>query len=169
MKPTEQYFRFPRSLLSSPAFRVLNIHELRTLFCIMEEHQAKSGFIKDGLIVTRRDFTRWGVDTHHITASLAVLRNLWIVQQTRNMGGSRDGRTPNMYKPTFLPSEPSIKDATHDYLKIPTKKEARRVAEMHRFKRIRKPPVMRKRRLRVVSSPTISSQSTVALDEKDTS
>jgi hypothetical protein len=169
MKPTEQYFRFPRSLLTSHAFRALNIHELRTLFCIMEEHQAKSGFIKDGLIVTRRDFTRWGVDTHHVTASLAVLRNLWIVQQTRNMGGSRDGRTPNMYKPTFLPSDPGLKDATHDYLRIETREEAERIAEQHRFKRLRKPPVMRKRRLRVVSSPTIASQSTVALDKKDTS
>jgi hypothetical protein len=147
---------------------VLNIHERRTFDCVMREHQAKSGYVKDGLIVTRRDFIRGGVDPFHVTSSLAVLHNLGIIKQTRNMGGSREGRTPSMHKPTFLPSEPGLKDATHDYLEIKTAQEARRIAEMHRYKRLRKPPAVRRPKLKLVSSPSITPPSIVS-GEKGTS
>jgi hypothetical protein len=169
MKTSDQYFRFPRQLLTSHAWKVLNIHERRAFDCLMEEYQSKSGYIKDGLVVTRRDFVAAGIDTHHITSSLAVLRNLGIVTPTRSMGGSRDGRTPNMYKPTFLPSEPGLKDATHDYLKITTKVEAERLAEIHRFKRLRKPPAVRKPKLKLAPTPPMSKPAEVVSNGKDAS
>ena len=57
MKNTDdQYYRFPRMLLNSPAWRALNLHERRIFDRVMQEHQSKSGFINDGLAVTRRDF-----------------------------------------------------------------------------------------------------------------
>jgi hypothetical protein len=57
----EQYYRFPRQLLNSPAWQVLNLNERRAFDRVMHEHQAKSGFIKDGLEVTRRDFVAAGI------------------------------------------------------------------------------------------------------------
>jgi hypothetical protein len=155
--PNEQYFRFPRQLLTSPAFRVLNIHERHAFDRIMEEHQSKSGFVNDGLVVTARDFVTWGIQPRHVSPSLCVLRELGIIECTRNMGGSKSGRTPNMYRPTFLPRTPKLNDATHDYLEIKTVEEAHRIAELHRFHEKRKGRMPQKHRpirnLRTVFPP----------------
>src|SRR4051794_35234096 len=74
----DQYFRFPRRLLTSPAWSVLNINERRAFDRIMEEHQSKSGFVNDGLAVTTRDFVKFGVQPKHVTSSMRVLRALGI-------------------------------------------------------------------------------------------
>jgi hypothetical protein len=146
-KATEQYFRFPRQLLNCPAWSVLNIHERRAFDRIMEEHQSKSGFVKDGLVVTKRDFVAAGIHPRHVKSSLNVLAALGIIVRTRSMGGSANGRTPNMYAPTFLPRDPAKKDdATHDYLEIKTLEEAHRIAELHRSREKRKGRMPRKLR-----------------------
>lgn len=138
-KTTEQYFRFPRQLLTSPALHVLNVNELRAFFRIMEEHQSKSGFVKDGLVITTRDFVAAGIHPKHVKASIDVLGMLGIIKCTRNLGGSANGRTPNMYTPTFLSRDPTKNDdATHDYMEIKTQEEAERCAELHRFHEKRK-------------------------------
>lgn len=136
-----QYFRFPRELLESPAWWVLSVNEHRALDRILLEHQRKSGYVKDGLVVTQRDFLGAGIHPRHVASSLRVLEALGIVRCTRNWGGSKTGRTPNKWIPTFLPTDPTAgapDDATHDYLKIETRKEAQRIAERHRFHELRK-------------------------------
>jgi hypothetical protein len=132
-KSEEQYFRFPRRLLTSPAWSVLNINERRAFDRIMEEHQSKSGFVNDGLVVTTRDFVQASIHPRNVKSSMLVLAALGIIRCTRNMGGSRNGRTPNAWKPTFLPSKPGADDASHDYLEIKTPEEAKMIAELHRF------------------------------------
>ena len=159
MKATkEQYFRFPRQLLTSPAWRVLNINERRAFDRIMLEHQSKSGFVKDGLVVTRRDFVAAGIHPKHVKASISVLGVLGIIKCTRNMGGSANGRTPNMYAPTFVPRDPTVNDEpAHDYLQIKTVEEADRRAELHRHHEKRKNCVLLPRKLRSVAAPSIVS------------
>lgn len=158
-KTTEQYFRFPRQLLESAAWSVLNIHEHRAFDRIMIEHQSKSGYINDGLIVTFRDFLRFGVHPRHVAGSLRVLRELGIIECTRTMGGSRSGRTPNMWKPTFLPSAPTLNDATHDYLTVKTREDAAGIAQQFRFHDLRErrapTPKRGKPKLKAISSPPI--------------
>ncbi len=145
MKTTvEQYFRFPRQLLTSPAWSALNLNERRAFDCIMEEHQSKSGFVNDGLVVTYRDFVQAGIHPKNVKGSLCVLAALGIIQCKRNMGGSKSGRTANMWKPTFLPSTPKLDDAGHEYLEIKTLEEAKAIAEMHRFHEKRKSRIPRK-------------------------
>ena len=158
-KPVEQYFRFPRHLLTSPAWSVLNINERRAFDRIMEEHQSKSGFVNSGLPVTYRDFVKFGVQPKHVAKSLRVLRELGIIECTRNMGGSLSGRTSNMWRPTFLPRTPTSNDATHDYLNIKTREEAKNIAAEHRFHETRKdrPAPPKTRKLRKVSAPPIAT------------
>lgn len=153
--PREQYFRFPRQLLESPAWRVLNIHERRAFDCIMGEHQRKSGYVNGGLAVTKRDFERYGVHPKHVAGVLRVLDVLGIVKRTRNMGGSRNGRSPNLYRPTFLRTTPEANDATHDYLEIQTVEEAERRAELHRYheKRTNRMPLPKTRKLTGTARP----------------
>jgi hypothetical protein len=157
--PNEQYFRFPRHLLTSPAWSVLNIHERRAFDRIMVEHQTKSGFVNDGLPVTKRDFVKFGVQPKHVAGSLRVLRELGIIECTRNMGGSLSGRTPNMWRPTFLPRTPTSNDATHDYLKITTSEQAKHIAEAYRERETRKnrPPPPRTRKPRKRSAPSTAT------------
>jgi hypothetical protein len=163
----DQWFRFPRQLLESPAWSVLNIHERRAFDRIMEEHQSKSGFVHDGLVVTYRDFVKAGIQSRHVARSLRVLRQLGIIDCTRNMGGSASGRTPNMWRPTFLPRTPTLHDATHDYLEIKTLEEAKGIAARHRIHETRKhrPPPARPRRhqhLVVLSSASPAVNTTIS-------
>jgi|SRR3954447_20320605 hypothetical protein len=131
MKKSEQYFRFPRQLLTSPAWSVLNINERRAFDRIMQEHQSQAGFVHSGLIVTKANFVSHGIQPKHVVRALRVLTELGIVECTRNMGGSVHGRTPNLWRPTFLPRTPTSNDATHDYAKF-TLEEARAIAHIHR-------------------------------------
>lgn len=149
----DQYYRLPRLLNKSPAFRVLNIHERHALDCIMEEHQSKSGFVNFGLIVTRADFLRWGIHPRHISPSLKVLASLGIIERTRGMGGSATGRTPNMYRPTFLPTTPSADDASHAYLEVTTMEEAHRRTEVRCSREKRKGRIPKK--MRMVLAPSM--------------
>ncbi len=156
--PNEQYFRFPRQLLNSPAWSMLNINERRAFDRIMEEHQSKSGFVKDGLVVTYRDLLKAGIHPKHVKGTMLVLTNLGIIKCTRDMGGSANGRTPKMYAPTFLPRDPTAGDVpTNDYLEIKTVEEAHRIAELHRFHEKRKGRMPQKQRptskLRTVLTP----------------
>jgi hypothetical protein len=154
----EQYFRFPRQLLTSPAFKALNLQELRVFFRIMEEHQARSGFIKEGLVVTRRNLVAAGIHPKYISGALLVLNALGIIKCTRNMGGSANGRTPNLYAPTFLSRDPkNMDEPTHEYLEITTLEEAERLAELHRYHEKRRDRIAlpRMRKLQV-ASPSIA-------------
>jgi hypothetical protein len=156
----QQYFRFPRQLLTSPAWSVLNIYERRAFDRVMEEHQSKSGFVKDGLVVTRKDFVAARIHPKNVKSSLKVLEALGIILCTRNMGGSSAGRTPNMYAPTFLPTTPTANDATHDYLEIKTLEEAERRADMHRHHEKRDGRILilpPKKPLRLIPSPSIAT------------
>jgi hypothetical protein len=161
-KPTEQYVRLPRQLLDSPALDVLTTNEWRALRRILQEHQAKAGFVKDGLIVTARDFRRAGVRPGNVASSLRVLVVLGIIERTRSMGGSATGRTSDMWRPTFLPRDPTKPDdSTHDYMDVKTLDEAKRRAALHRLRDTRDrraPPKPRKtRKLRVVTALSIAA------------
>jgi hypothetical protein len=159
--PNEQYYRFPRRLLTSPAWSVLNLNERRAFDRIMEEHQSKSGFVNDGLVVTTRDFVAFGIHPRHVTRSLRVLRELGIIECTRNMGGSVSGRTPNLWRPTFLPRTPTSNDATNGYLEIKTMEQAQAIADTHRAHDTRDRMAPPKRsKLRVVSAPSVTTTST---------
>ena len=147
----EQYFRFPRRLLDSPTLRVLTINERRALDRILSEHQSKSGYVNDGLPVTSKDFECAGVHPRRLTQSLRVLVALGIIECTRSMTGSSSGRRPNLWRPTFLPRTPKTNDATHDYLKIKTVAEAKKIAAVHRIPETRSGPPSPKRRKRLVS------------------
>src|SRR3954447_7049349 len=137
MKKSEQYFRFPRQLLTSPAWSVLNINERRAFDRIMQEHQSQAGFVHSGLIVTKANFVSHGIQPKHVVRALRVLTELGIVECTRNMGGSVHGRTPNLWRPTFLPRTPTTNDATHLYAKF-TLDEAKAIVHTYRAHETRK-------------------------------
>jgi hypothetical protein len=83
------------------------------LLRVLIEHQRKSGFVNAGLPVTKRDFERFGVNAKYVACSTKVLEELLILECTRTMGGSLRGRTPNLWRPTFLPRTPTSNDASH--------------------------------------------------------
>jgi hypothetical protein len=152
----DQYVRFPRRLLESPALQVLTTNEYRVLVRVLIEHQRKSGFVNDGLPVTKRDFERFGINAKYVASATKVLEELLIIECTRTMGGSLRGRTPNLWRPTFLPRTPTSNDASHDYAKF-TLAEAKAIAKAHRVHETRKGRIpSRPRKLRRVSAPPIT-------------
>jgi hypothetical protein len=157
MKPKKQYFQFPRQLLDSPVMEALKTPDWLVLLRILREHQRKSGFQNSGLIITRRDFEMM-TNARYVSQSIRVLTNLGIIKNTRGMGSSRTGRTPNMWLITFLPTTPTADDATHDYLAHKTIEEAKAIADTARqheeITKTRKPP--KKPKLAAVAAPPIS-------------
>jgi hypothetical protein len=138
----EQYLKFPRKLLDSPVWQVLTGNEFRALFRIMQEHQRHSGKVYEGLPITKLQFDAAGVKRNLVASSLRVIEGLGIVTCTRRVKGTGAGGLPNLYRPTFISTAPSRDDATHDYLKITTVEEARKIAHENRLHdtRIRRAP-----------------------------
>ena len=99
--------------------------------------------------MTKADFVRAGVNNKYVASTMRALCALGLFECTRNMGGSLKGRTPNLWRPTFLSRTPTSNDATHEYAKH-TLEEAKAIAYEHRQHdtRNRRPP--RKRKLRLV-------------------
>ena len=131
-RTTPQWLAYPRSLLESPVLGALNNNERKVMDRIMLEHQRKSGFQNNGLIVTTRQFVKeaW-VQPRHVSPSLAVLRTLGIIECVRSWGVSKGGRTPNLYKLPWLPGTPRDNDASYPYEAIKTREDAVRIAELH--------------------------------------
>jgi hypothetical protein len=134
----EQYVRFPRKLLESPALRVLTANEYRAFIRILIEHQRHSGFVKDGLPVTKKDFVSFGIHPRYVASSLRVLEALGLIECTRRTKGTSSGRLSNLWRPTFLPTTPKANNATHDYTKFTTTTEAHAAAEAARVHDTRK-------------------------------
>jgi hypothetical protein len=165
--PKEKQFpKITRPYYESPAHRLMNAYEHRALIRLIVEHQRQGGWVNDGLVVTHRDLVQAGVHPRYVASTWRVLEALGFIERTRNMGGSSSGRTPNLYRPTFLPRKPGGDDATHDYLKITTKAEAKAIIadnRLHQTRKDRPPP--RRRKLKTVSAPSITPQSGVVYDD----
>jgi hypothetical protein len=159
-KPNEQYYKTPRML--GRVLRLLSTNQFRSFLCIMEEHQSKSGFVNDGLPVTRRDLIAFGVHPRHITSSINILCELGIIEKTHSLGPSRRGRQPNLYRPTFVPRTPSSDDATHDYLKF-SEEQMREIIDANTIRDKRDRPINSPSRTKApkIKLPTLNTLNVV--------
>jgi hypothetical protein len=156
MKPklSGYYFRHPREMYESPAFKVLNIHERRYLDCLEHEVVNRKGHNTD-LVSPRRKFESYGVAKRHVMPSGNVVQELGFVRCTeRGRGGYGNYRRPNKFQLTYVETAPKKNDASHEWMKITTKEEAEAIAHEFRShdKRKRRPPRRRKAQLHVIAA-----------------
>jgi hypothetical protein len=140
-----QFVMLPTKVLSSVAFRALKIHELRTLNRLMLEDGRHAGRDNGKLPVTYRDLVSYGVDPHHIAASLRVLEGLGLVVcMERGRGANAEYRHPSLYRLTFLRTlvpggngQSQWIAPTDDWAKIETAEQAKALAAPHRPRDLR--------------------------------
>jgi hypothetical protein len=170
MKPNSKisgyFIKRPREMYDSPAFRVLNLHELRCLhFFERAVCVTRKGHNVD-LVGTYRDLKKYGVPSRHVARSLQVIERLGLIKRTEQGRGGYEGyRRPNKWQLTYIDTAPNIRDATHEWMAITTDEAAKAIAEKHRLHEARKhrPPPRRKPRRRVTenrklpwSTPTVT-------------
>jgi hypothetical protein len=160
MKPSlsGRFIMRPWELYTSHSYRALNLYERRCLDRLELEHLKKAGKENGKLTVTYVDMRREGVGWKYAAASFRVLEALGLIQRTQQ-GRAANGefRLSNLWRITYLPTAPSKKDQTHDWMKIQSADEAEAIAQANRYRdqRNRRPPPRPprpKRKLRAIAA-----------------
>ena len=113
-------------MLSSPAFRALSLTDIE--FSRVSRLNC-AGMPKDNgrLIVTYKDFKRYGIHHHAIGPGLRELEALGFIEIVqRELAGNADHRRPHMFRLTYQPAD--HEPATDEWQQIKTEKEAEEIA-----------------------------------------
>jgi hypothetical protein len=131
----------------SPAWRVLSASAKKLIERIELEHAHHGGTENGRLPVTYNDFVQYGIDRHAVKPALAEAVALGFVEVTeRGRGGNAEFRRPNLFRLTFRAANNVLSDGSHEWRRIETMGDARRVraearqtaAERERRKRAKK-------------------------------
>ena len=131
----------------SPAWRVLSASAKKLIERIELEHAHHGGTENGRLPVTYNDFVRHGIDRHAVSPALAEAVALGFVEVTeRGRGGNAEFRRPNLFGLTFRAADSVLGDGSHEWRRIETMEDARRIraearhtaAERERRKRAKK-------------------------------
>jgi hypothetical protein len=130
-KISEQFSPRVRSMLESPAYRVLSLSGHRILSRIEIEHSIHSGRDNGHLPCRYDDFEEYGVDRHSIAPAIREVCALGFVEITRQgRAGNREYRLPHLFRLTFIPTANA--PATDEWRRIETIEEAQRIARAAR-------------------------------------
>jgi hypothetical protein len=117
-------------MLESPAFRVLS-RGAHQFLARLEIELAHHGGNENGrLPVTYQDLVRYGMSRNQIAAAMREAEALGFAEcMRRGRGGNADSRSPSLWRITYLHDRNSrANPPTHEWKKIKTLEEARRIA-----------------------------------------
>jgi hypothetical protein len=130
-------------MLESFAYRVLSLSARRVLDRIEIEHAHHGGADNGELPVTFEHFEEYGMDRHAIAPALRELEALGFIEVTeRGCAGNAESRHASLYRLTYRASEGILSDGSHEWRRIATIDEARKIADTAR----KTPPENRTRR-----------------------
>jgi hypothetical protein len=116
-------------MLECPAYRVLTVSAHRALARIEIEFAHHRGNENGRLPVTFEHFQEYGMDRHTIAPALRELVALGFIAITeRGCAGNASFRRPNLYRLTYKACDGVLSDGTHEWRRIKTIEEARKVA-----------------------------------------
>jgi hypothetical protein len=117
-------------MLESPAYRVLTNTAHRVISRIEIELGHHGGNDNGRLPVTYDNFIDYGVARMCIAPAVREAEALGFITVKRGRGGNAESKTPNLYGLTFAHDRGSrASPPTHDWRKIKTVKEARKIAQ----------------------------------------
>jgi hypothetical protein len=130
-------------MLESYPYRVLSLSAHRVLDRIEIEHARHGGADNGKLPVTFEHFEEYGMDRHAIAPALRELEALGFIEVTeRGCAGNAGSRHASLYRLTYRASEGVLSDGSHEWRRISTIEEARKIADAAR----KTPPENRTRR-----------------------
>jgi hypothetical protein len=123
---------YQRSMVASPALRVLSQGAVRVMHRLEDEHMAHGGAENGRLIVTHDQFVEWGVHHNAVAPAIRELVALGFVEITeKGCAGNENHRRATKYRLTYVNSK-SREQPTHEWSRIMTIDEAERIATVAR-------------------------------------
>ena len=173
----EQFSTRTRSMLESPAYRVLSQSAHRLIARIELELCYHGGQENGKLPVTNEDFCEYGIHHGAIAPAIREAEALGFIKVTeRGRGGNAEYRKPNLFRLTFSFTHKSD-PPTNDWKQIKTLEEAEAIARGareakdpravefgHRSWRIRKQRADTGKRQRPISDPGVETDIAPAPD-----
>jgi hypothetical protein len=98
----ENWISYPRSMLESPAFRVLGHAAIRVMHRIEIEHLANGGAENGKLIVTYDQFEEWGISRNSVGPAIRELVALGFLEITEKGIASNENGRPNRFRLTYV-------------------------------------------------------------------
>jgi hypothetical protein len=146
-------------MLESPAYRVLSLTAHRVLSRIEVEFGHHAGRDNGKLPVTYEQFVEYGMDRAGIAPAIRELEALGFLEVTeRGCAGNADAGRPNLFRLTYRNAERVLSDGSHEWRRIKTMEEAKRVASKARAT----PPENRRqrggKRVRRITTASLSVQ-----------
>jgi hypothetical protein len=131
----ESWISYSRSMLESPALRVLSQAAIRVMHRIEIEHMHHGGAENGRLVVTYDQFEEYGVYCHAISPALRELVVLGFLEVTeKGCGGNENHRRANRFRLTYVNMK-SREQPTHEWRHIATIDEAERLVRQARGNR----------------------------------
>jgi hypothetical protein len=94
------------------------------------EHMDHGGAENGALKCTYADFVKYGVNPGAVAPAIRELESLGFVEvMERGCGGNSDERRPSVYRLTYLLAKGALGDASHEWRKVKTPKEAAALAQ----------------------------------------
>jgi hypothetical protein len=123
-------------MLRSPAYCVLSLSARRVLDRLEIELADHGGADNGRLPVTYDDFQRYGLHRQAIYPAIRETVALGFAEITEEgVAGGAEFRKPNLFRLTYRHAKGGIGDGTHEWMKIETDDEARRIADQARAER----------------------------------
>ena len=120
----ENWISYSRSMLESPAMRVLSPTAIRVMHRLEIEHMHHGGAENGRLIVTHEQFIEWGISQNMVAPAIRELVALGFVEVTeKGCGGNQDEKRANRFRLTYVNTK-SREQPTHEWRKIDTIKDA---------------------------------------------
>jgi DNA-binding transcriptional MocR family regulator len=133
----ENWVSYPRTMLESPAFRVLGHTAIRVMHRIEIEHMSHGGAENGKLGVTYDQFAEYGISRNAVAPAIRELVALGFLEITeKGIASSENGR-PNRFRLTHVNSKHRVQP-TDEWRRVATLEEADQLAKEARAEKDRR-------------------------------
>jgi hypothetical protein len=156
----ENWVSYPRSMISSPAMRVLSLSAIRVMHRLEEEHMSHGGAENGRLIVTHDQFIAWGIQHNAVSPAIREAAALGFVEITQPGAAGNEGyRRAARYRLTYVNSTGRLQP-THEWKAIKTVEEAEAIAAAARRAKDERAAAAGRRKNKIPVPETVTSTGT---------
>jgi hypothetical protein len=162
----ENWISYPRSLIESPALRVLSRAAIQAMHRLEFEHMQQGGAANGQLQVTRRQFEGWGVHRDAVAPALRELEALGLIEIVRGHAGVGGHGLSNLFRLTYVNTK-NREQPTHEWRRVASIEDAERIAGAAREAKDQRACDLgrrgaRKRKISATETVTVSATETMA-------
>jgi hypothetical protein len=162
----KQWISYPREMVESPALRVRSQALVLIMHRIEAEHMAHGAAENGNLVVTRRQFEKWGIHRDAIAPASREGEALGFFEIRRGHAGVGGNGKANRFRLTYVNDKHRVAP-THEWQRITTIAEAEKIAREARAEKNPRALALGKRSARKKISVTVSSKSGHGIHDRE--